>query len=266
MADLRPISLCNVIYKYISKALENLLRMVLSSVIADTHSAFIPGRLITDNTMVGFECVHALRCKVNRKKKGFMSLKLDMSKAYDRVEWCFVEDDSFLFTQATLEECVNLKRILDYYSHASSQSINFKKSTVCFSKQISASTRCSLAGALDMTVVDYHRKYLGLPCVTSKSNPPIHPGVHNELVQTSYFFYLGSAPYVHEATVDMLKLVHRFWNGAFVRQSFSENEAEAILDLPLNGFELEDSIFWHFDKSGNYSVKSGYWIAKTPCF
>jgi hypothetical protein len=51
-----------------------------------------PGGLITDNAMVGFECMHALRRKVNGKKKGFMSLKLDMSKAYDRVEWCFVDE------------------------------------------------------------------------------------------------------------------------------------------------------------------------------
>ena len=59
--------------------------------IDETQSAFIPGRLITDNAMVGFECLHALRRKVNGKKKGFMSLKLDMSKAYDRVEWVFIE-------------------------------------------------------------------------------------------------------------------------------------------------------------------------------
>ncbi|KAK0605468.1 hypothetical protein LWI29_027190 [Acer saccharum] len=92
MTELRPISLYNMIYKCISKALANRLRLVLDAVIGETQSAFILGRLIMDNVMVGFECMHALRRKVNGKKKGFMSLKLDMSKAYDRVEWCFLEE------------------------------------------------------------------------------------------------------------------------------------------------------------------------------
>ena len=90
VSDLRPISLCNVVYKCVSKVLVNHLKMVLSCVIADTQSAVIPRRLITDNAMMGFECLHALLRKVNGKKKGFMALKLDMSKAYDRVEWNFI--------------------------------------------------------------------------------------------------------------------------------------------------------------------------------
>ncbi|KAK2650146.1 hypothetical protein Ddye_017635 [Dipteronia dyeriana] len=91
ISDIRPISLCNVVYKCISKALANRLHQVLGSVIDDTQCAFISGRSITDNAMVGFECMHALCRKVSGKKKAFMSLKLDMSKAYDRIEWCFVE-------------------------------------------------------------------------------------------------------------------------------------------------------------------------------
>ncbi|KAK3222934.1 hypothetical protein Dsin_009959 [Dipteronia sinensis] len=69
MSDVRLISLCNVIYKCVSKALANRLRKFFGFVIADSQSAFIPGRLITDNAMVGFECIHALRRKVNGKKK-----------------------------------------------------------------------------------------------------------------------------------------------------------------------------------------------------
>jgi hypothetical protein len=49
------------------------------------QSAFLPGRLITDNTLLAFEFFHHLKHNKN-KKKGFVGIKLDMAKAYDRLE------------------------------------------------------------------------------------------------------------------------------------------------------------------------------------
>ncbi|KAK2641180.1 hypothetical protein Ddye_022943 [Dipteronia dyeriana] len=88
MADYRSISLCNITYKIVATTHANMLRDVMSEVISDNQSAFILGRLILNSTIIGFKSLHAL--KRRKRKNGSMALKLDLSKAYDRVEWRFV--------------------------------------------------------------------------------------------------------------------------------------------------------------------------------
>ena len=63
----------------------NWLKKILSHVIDDSQSVFLSGRLVTDNVLVVFETLHYLKRKI-QGKLGFMALKLDMSKTYDRVE------------------------------------------------------------------------------------------------------------------------------------------------------------------------------------
>ena len=66
------------------------MKKFLANIVPDSQSAFLSGRLISDNILVAFETLHYLKRKT-QGKMGYMALKLDMSKAYDRVEWDFLE-------------------------------------------------------------------------------------------------------------------------------------------------------------------------------
>jgi hypothetical protein len=76
--------LCNVIYKVITKTIANRLKAILPGVISQNQSAFIKDRLIIDNTLVACEVFHYFNH--TSSKKGYVGIKTDMAKAYDRVE------------------------------------------------------------------------------------------------------------------------------------------------------------------------------------
>jgi hypothetical protein len=107
--DYRLISLCNVVYKLISKVLPNRMKRVLPHIISPTQSAFLPGHLITDNVLVTYEILHTVHSWM-WSKTGYIGIKLDMSKAYDMVEWLKNVMEKMEFPDKWIRlimECVN---------------------------------------------------------------------------------------------------------------------------------------------------------------
>ncbi|GMI84947.1 hypothetical protein HRI_002164000 [Hibiscus trionum] len=90
MSHFRPISLCNVIYKIVAKVLAIRFSSTLDSCIDECQGAFIPTRQISDNILIAYEILHTMKNK-RAGKHGSFAFKADLSKAYDRVEWPFLE-------------------------------------------------------------------------------------------------------------------------------------------------------------------------------
>ncbi|CAM8957099.1 unnamed protein product [Rhodiola kirilowii] len=126
MEDWRPISLCTVAVKIITKILAMRLQPILGQVISPFQSAFIKGRIISDNFVVAHEISHFLKSRRD-DKTFYASIKVDMSKAYDRVEWLFLE--KLLLKLGFTEKWVN--RVMLCVSSVSYQvKVNDQVSTV----------------------------------------------------------------------------------------------------------------------------------------
>ncbi|KAK3207112.1 hypothetical protein Dsin_021158 [Dipteronia sinensis] len=126
-----------------------------------------------------------------------------------KITHLFYADDSLLFTRDNFEECFNIRSLLEVYSSASGQFINFTKSAVCFNRQISSEVRNELADVLGMKVVESHETYLGLPCQTSRSKramfDDIKHRVWNKLQSwNNCFFSLGGHEVLLKAVIQSI--------------------------------------------------------------
>ncbi|XP_030479378.1 uncharacterized protein LOC115696624 [Cannabis sativa] len=87
--DFWAISLCSTIYKVVFKAIANRLKSILPDLISHNKGVFLSDHIIFNNIIIANEVIHAI---TNRKteKVGWAALKLDMEKAFDKVEWDFI--------------------------------------------------------------------------------------------------------------------------------------------------------------------------------
>ncbi|WOL14689.1 hypothetical protein Cni_G23470 [Canna indica] len=109
MAQIRQIGLSNYIYKIFSKIIVHRLQPLMDCIISKNQCALIRGRLISDNILLAHELTHHLKTK-QKSSSHDMAIKLDISKAFDRLEWpCLT---AILYEMEFNESFVDLVKIL----------------------------------------------------------------------------------------------------------------------------------------------------------
>lgn len=103
----RPISLCNVFLKIITKILSSRIRPILEHLIHPSQAAFIPQRSINDNIIINHEVMHYMNGK--KGSTGFMAIEIDLAKAYDRLNgtYCAKYSTSLVFVPSSLTWFLN---------------------------------------------------------------------------------------------------------------------------------------------------------------
>ncbi|GKU90755.1 hypothetical protein SLEP1_g4707 [Rubroshorea leprosula] len=112
LKDYRPISLIGCVYKLLVKVLANRLKSVISEIVSETQSAFVRGRQLVDSVLVLNEVVD----EIKKKKQPAFVFKADFEKAYDCVDWAFLDwmMESFGFGtkwRGWIKECLSTARI-----------------------------------------------------------------------------------------------------------------------------------------------------------
>ncbi|XP_058755068.1 uncharacterized protein LOC131628221 [Vicia villosa] len=235
MQDYRPISLCNVIYKVVSKALANRMKPLLEKCVSEEQSTFMEGHSILHNAMIATEIIYTLKRKT-KGRRAHMSLKIDISKAYDMVDWgflrgvmlkmgfdeiwthwimmCVTSVHYFVLVnsdivgpimpgrglRANVAEITQLTEVLKTYAKATGQEINLNKSEVFFSRNLSLPAQEDLS------------KVMGVRHVLGRSLSKAGKEVMIKSVLQAILSYVMSIYILPEAVIsDIEKRLNAFW-------------------------------------------------------
>ncbi|KAM6582630.1 hypothetical protein CsatB_009632 [Cannabis sativa] len=285
MGDLWLIALCNVLYKIGSKVLANRMHNMIDLVISETQSAFILGRLISDNIMVAFDVMHYLKRKrrerwVNLIMACVTSVRYTImhnnhvmgpiiptrgirqgcrvANGAPSISHMLFADDSYLFCQASSGAALNICTLLHFFEMASGQKVNVTKSSIFFSPITDSLLKNEICSTLGMPKADEHSLYLGLPNIIVIQSLP------------TYAMSVFLIP--HKIYTEIETLMANFWwktisskgNGIIwmdhdiVHDMFNSRDASLILGLPLCFSAGEDCWPWIGESTVHFSIKSAY--------
>uniref|UniRef100_A0A803Q944 RRM domain-containing protein n=1 Tax=Cannabis sativa TaxID=3483 RepID=A0A803Q944_CANSA len=184
------------------------------------------------------------------------------------VSHLFFADDSLVFFEANDKECEVFKELLDNYCKTSGQVVNFHKFEMCFGKTVPQVTRDRLAAVMGVRVVEnYGSLVWGKEIIQQGYRWCIGDGNNVRVLEDPWLprpmsFKIYDTPFLpSQLYLTNLKRADDTWDLAFIRAIFNGDDAELILGIPTNDASINDKIMWHYSRNGEYSVRSGYFLA-----
>ncbi|WOL11020.1 hypothetical protein Cni_G19781 [Canna indica] len=205
--EYRPIALCNVAYKILSKAIVNRIKQWIDKIISKEQTAIVGNKNLHDNILILSEVVNII--SKSKRKKPFFIMKLDLEKAFDRVDWdaikgickcmnfprvaisphgkicnsgeikvfkfkeisvshIFFADDIIMIVKCCKRSVSNVKEVLNQYGEITNQRINFQKSELYFPGAYPSEKRKDICKLLGIKEGVFPLKYLGANVVQGK--------------------------------------------------------------------------------------------------
>ncbi|GAU28408.1 hypothetical protein TSUD_257360 [Trifolium subterraneum] len=265
MKDLRPISLCNVLYKMISKVLANRLKCCLDKCVSQEQSAFVEGRSILDNALIATEVIHALKRKT-KGRRGELALKIDISKTYDKVDWGFLRGvmTKMGFTEVWIRGDLHGVRICRGAPENPNSLVARLIKARYFPRSSLFEAPLVYNPSFAWRSMWQARQILSLGCrwrIGSGVNIRV---MHDPWLRGSANRWVPSPQPagVYQLSVrDLLHENYKAWNIVKVRNLFSKDVAEKILETPLVSSVREYKVVWEEEINECYSVKLGYKLA-----
>ncbi|XP_074300848.1 uncharacterized protein LOC141632177 [Silene latifolia] len=256
--DYRPISLCNVFMGIVTKCITNRMQKVMGYLVGDYQNAFLSGRSISDNILLAHEAIHKVKHK--RGKFGKVAFKADMSKAFDRVKWDFLQ--AILLKFGFPERLVNL--IMSCVSTGIRLCRGVTPLTHIFFADDSVfffQNKCTVLRSLKRLLVSYcdasgqHNKgfgkYLGLPTEFQESKKDVFKGLMESVTKrisswNGIFLYLAGR----------LTLI------SFVLSNLSIFFL-SVFKIPVSVTKRINALLSHFWWAGSKSGKCLHWFSRT---